>query len=358
MECSYHPGVQAAGYCSACSRPVCQACLTVQGNRSVCPVCAAASTAPPTPAAPTYVAPAPVANPPASGSKGWLHCGLGCCGGLLLVGLVVGAYFGYRWYQSQPSQGTTKATTTTTPAADSTTKSSDSSAPAEPGQAAADQAARASHPSYAGQLMYRSADWKRVKLWMGPSKSPLNTELILQWNAQKKAYEVERDAAIQRPTRATAKPGEAAAKAEALAKHPSWVAKIMYHSPDWQRVKVWIGPPSSEFVSELILQWNNTRNQYDVERAGSIPKEPEGPRPSREGAIAAARQGVDYAIAKVESRNADWTRVTVLFGGEASEFDTTVTVQWTDRGYEVVDMGPLDTGSGDAAAWDESHPNG
>ena len=307
---------------------------------------------------PTAPAPVPAAAAPASSgtSKGLLCGGIGCCAGILVVGLIVGGIFGYRWYRAQSHEKAEKGITTALPGAEPPAAPSDSAAQAQPGQPAADAAARACHPSYGGQLKWRSDDWKRVKLWMGPEGKELTTELILQWNDKTHAYEVERDAPIERPKKATPKPGEAAAKREALAKHPSWVAKIMYRSPDWTRVKVWIGPPASEFVSELVLQWNSSRGRYDVQRARAIPEEPVGPRPSRDGAIAAARSsaGPDgYAIYRVESHNGDWTRATILFGGEASEFDTYVTVQWTGSGYEVVDMGPLDTGSGDAAAWEE-----
>jgi hypothetical protein len=274
---------------------------------------------------------------------------------VLVVGLIVGLFFGYRAYRARTSaKPTTVTQAPATPEKGEAEGAKD--APAQPGQAAVDAAVRALHPSYGGQLKYRSDDWKRVKLWMGPEGKELTTEVIIQWNDKTGAYEVERDAPIERPKKATPKPGESAAKAAALAKHPSWVAKIVYRSPDWQRVKAWIGPPQSEFVSELILQWNGSRNRYDIEKAYAIPQEPEGPRPSREGAIAAARStaGPDgYAIAKVDAHNADWTWASILLGGQASEFDTYVTVQWTGSGYEVTDMGPLDTGSGDAAAWEE-----
>ncbi|MBM3500791.1 MAG: hypothetical protein FJX74_19195 [Armatimonadetes bacterium] len=357
MDCAYHAGVPAVGYCSGCGRAVCQACQSTQGNRSVCPVCAAGATAP----QPVTPSPAPAASAGGSGAKGLLYGGLGCCAGVLVIGLVVGLWFGYRWYRSRPPQARPAVVASSPPAAQKTADSTPAPPAAQPGQPAADAAVRALHPSYGGQLKWRSDDWRRVKLWMGPEGKEPTTEVVLQWNDQTRAYEVERDAPIQRPKKATPKPGEAAAKTAALAKHQGWVARVVYHSRDWQRVKVWIGPPESEFNFELVLQWDGRRNRYVVERSSAIEYEPEGPQPSRDGAIAAARStaGPDgYVIAEVDAHNEDWTWVSVLLGGEASEFDTHVVVQWTGDGYEVVEMEALNTGSGDAAAWEESHGGG
>jgi hypothetical protein len=68
-------------------------------------------------------------------------------------------------------------------------------------------------------------------------------------------------------------PTQAAAKRVALqaAGQSGWIAKVVYTSPDRQRMKVWIGPPASEFVAEVVLQWDSGKNRFEVEEKRGIP---------------------------------------------------------------------------------------
>lgn len=67
-------------------------------------------------------------------------------------------------------------------------------------------------------------------------------------------------------------PGKDAALKAALAGTSDWVGRVEYSSPDWQRVKVWVGPPESEFVNALVLQWDTGNNTYQIESTTAIPE--------------------------------------------------------------------------------------
>jgi len=150
-------------------------------------------------------------------------------------------------------------------------------------------------------------------------------------------------------------PSETLAKQTALGQKPSWKAKVVFHTPDWQRVKVYIGPANSAYTTSVVLQWDGAANAYRVERTEAIPKppppRPAGPRPSRAGASAAAKGGDGSMVAKVVSHTADWTRATVYIGPPASEFIYAVTVQWTGRGYQVIARDSIDQ-----PGWSDEEP--
>ncbi len=66
-------------------------------------------------------------------------------------------------------------------------------------------------------------------------------------------------------------PGEEVAKEAALMDTPDWVAKVVEHSSDWKSVTVWVGPPQSEFVAAVRLQWNDEIDCYEVAGTEEIP---------------------------------------------------------------------------------------
>jgi hypothetical protein len=158
---------------------------------------------------------------------------------------------------------------------------------------------------------------------------------------------------------AVRRPSEALARQTALGDKTNWKAKVVYNTPDWQRVKVYTGPANGEYTTSVVLQWDGKTNSYRVERTGPIPKpEPTGPKPSRAGAIAAAKSGYGNMVAKVVSNSRDWTRATVYLGEPYSEFIWAVTVQWTGSGYRVVDRSSIDQpGWSDEAPEEEYVPD-
>ena len=289
MDCAYHAGVPATAYCSACGRAVCQNCLVVRADRSVCPVCAAGVAQP---TQPLLAQPVPQPAPAKASSAPTTTCLLiGCLAlpAIAALGTVVGGYFHYRQRLIVP---------------------------ATPGT--------------------------------GPVPvPPVKGEAPVPEQKTAPAPET-KSAPVRRPS-------EALAKQTALGQKPSWKAKVVFHTPDWQRVKVYIGPPNSGYTTSVVLQWDGAANAYRVERTEAIPKppppKPAGPRPSRAGAIAAAKGGDGSMVAKVVSHTADWTQATVYIGPPASEFIYAVTVQWTGRGYQIIARDSIDQ-----PGWSDEEP--
>lgn len=183
------------------------------------------------------------------------------------------------------------------------------------------------------------------------------------------------------------KPGKQAALKAALkaAKGSKWVAKVNYASADWQRVKVWVGPPASEFLASILLQWDSQKNAYRIEKIEDIspdapvvekPKQTEtapakkpapkpvanqertvssssssgsqvtpsatnrlpanttpattGPRPSRTRAVAKclAQAPESGWVAKATNNSGDWTECTVTIGPSAGESVTQFRLEW------------------------------
>lgn len=201
----------------------------------------------------------------------------------------------------------------------------------------------------------------------------------------------------------TEKPSKEKAVRAALAEttEKDWVAKVVYASGDWQRVKVWVGPPRSEFTTAITLQWDPQDNVYNVVRVETLPspgepkantpptppktvtkatapptttvKRPPGaPKPpvkttgtteisgasgtrSNEGPVPSARRAIAKVlakapekgwVAKVVRRNADWTEATIMIGPPQSEFVAEVDVRWdwSVRRYNIVGTRPLGEG--------------
>ena len=128
MECTRHPGVASAGFCTQCGRPLCASCLQAQASHPVCPDCSARAqapgpapvTAPPLPATPTPYQAAPPRPASSRGPSPALWIGLGC-GLLVLAGLLVaGTVLGLRYLNTRAQTTvTTQPTTVTQPGAKS-----------------------------------------------------------------------------------------------------------------------------------------------------------------------------------------------------------------------------------------------
>lgn len=135
----------------------------------------------------------------------------------------------------------------------------------------------------------------------------------------------------------------------ALAPTPGWVGKTVYVSPDHQRVKVWVGPPNSEYTNALVMQWDGANGKYVVESTKGIepyeppaakpqakPKPKATAKPSQSGVIKAALGQVEHGwVAKVTRHSADWTYATVAVGPPASEWVGEIDVKWTGRRYKI-----------------------
>lgn len=173
-----------------------------------------------------------------------------------------------------------------------------------------------------------------------PQKAPAETVSRPKAIVEQKPFDVQP---------APAAPDPKQAMAAALADKPNWVGKIKYISPDQQRVKVWVGPPNSEFANSVVLRWDAATNKYVVERVDVIAPAPaakpapkpvarSGPRPSRSGAVRAALAlGERGWVSKVVRHSGDWTRATIAIGPPASEWAGEVDVRWTGKRYKVVE---------------------
>ena len=95
---------------------------------------------------------------------------------------------------------------------------------------------------------------------------------------------------VAQPAAATPQPGAPRAVDAALQGQSSWQWQVKYHTEDWQRAKIWIGPSASRITTEVILQWNSSSSTYSIERKSAIPRE-EGPKPSRARVISSAKSG-------------------------------------------------------------------
>lgn len=69
-----------------------------------------------------------------------------------------------------------------------------------------------------------------------------------------------------------AAPGEEAAKAAALAaiNEPEWVTRVDDHSADWRTAVISAGPPNSEWVYVVTLQWDESLQGYALESVDDV----------------------------------------------------------------------------------------
>ena len=77
----------------------------------------------------------------------------------------------------------------------------------------------------------------------------------------------------QPPAPSGAMPGESAAVRAALdaINEPSWTTKVQEHSSDWRHVTVWAGPPQSEWVYQVTVEWDDGLGQYVLQEMSEVP---------------------------------------------------------------------------------------
>ncbi len=150
--------------------------------------------------------------------------------------------------------------------------------PAEPGvasQPGADAAmdfARTRRSDWQATITGHSDDWHTVRLAMKPPDSDeWTTWLELQWSHALQAYILidEGPIAVEDGGEEIPdiyRPGEQVAVEAALgyAEQPDWVAKVVRSSADWRTATLWVGPPASEWVWEIKLQWNDSLQCYEL----------------------------------------------------------------------------------------------
>lgn len=51
---------------------------------------------------------------------------------------------------------------------------------------------------------------------------------------------------------------------------PSWITKIQEHSPDWRSATIWAGPPQSEWVYQVRLEWDDGLRQYVLQEMSEV----------------------------------------------------------------------------------------
>ena len=106
---------------------------------------------------------------------------------------------------------------------------------------------------------------------MTPEGEPSEAPQVLPEGVELGAPETEPEPSGEEDVPEIYQPGEEVAKEAALMDTPDWVAKVVEHSSDWQSVTVWVGPPQSEFVAAVRLQWNDELDCYEVAGTEEIP---------------------------------------------------------------------------------------
>jgi len=78
---------------------------------------------------------------------------------------------------------------------------------------------------------------------------------------------------VAQPPAPAAQPSKALAVKAALEPigEPDWVTKVTRASKDLRHMTVWVGPPDSEWVSELTMEWHPGAGRYEVAKSTRIP---------------------------------------------------------------------------------------
>jgi len=215
---------------------------------------------------------------PEGSTQSWrplcLILGIGGCGCLLIILIAFGVIGGVGW--SVFKQETTPPANAIAPPPVAPVNPAPTSpgAPSEitPGAQAAMAWARDRRPDWKASINDHSEDWQWVRLVMGPAESDWTTWLEIQWDASAGHYNLldEGPLGVEEPVPQDVpdvyQPGEDVAMEAALgyAEQPDWVARVDSHSDDWRRATVSVGPPASEFVYVVTLQWNDQGSYYDL----------------------------------------------------------------------------------------------
>ncbi|HCA48617.1 MAG TPA: hypothetical protein DEP45_15075 [Armatimonadetes bacterium] len=221
-------------------------------------------TAPASPQAASYLATASddLRGSARSSRSMCLVIGLVGCGCLLVALVMLGVIGGFTWSIFGGEKGPTPVNEIEEPG------------PATglfgPGSEAALAWAGSQRPDWTVSLDDNSEDWSRVRLLMAPPGSEeMTTWVELQWDAEAGGYKMLDEGPIgfdgaQRQAPESSSPGEEAAKqaARGYIEQPDWVARVDSHSEDWHRVTVSLGPPDSEYVYVVTLQWDDSTDSY------------------------------------------------------------------------------------------------
>lgn len=232
---------------------------------------------------------------PEGSTRSWgplcLILGLGGCGCLIIVLLAFGIIGGVSWSifgaseqpegpantmgappgteLPAPGDGEDMNVAPATPEGQGTAGESDLQ---RPGAAAAMAWANDRRSDWQVAIEDHSEDWRRVRLLMGPPDSEWTTWIELQWNTPAGRYglldegPLGVDESVPDDVPEIYQPGEDVALEAALGyvEQPDWVARVDSHSTDWRRATVSVGPPASEFVYVVTLQWSDEIDAYDL----------------------------------------------------------------------------------------------
>lgn len=228
--------------------------------------------------------PAPVAQQPRSSNTAYIVIGAVVgCGCLLLIGLAVAIQVGIiggLWFMQQQAvtnqvtPGPSEVFETPAPTPQPSPGGQEPSAGSE---AAALAWASQRSPGWVARVDDHTDDWSWVRLIMGPPESEFTTWLEIEWDAPASGYRLldegpigydGGDASAEGPG-----PTEAGAVQAALdaINEPTWVTRIQERSDDWRRVTVWAGPPQSEWVYAVTVEWDDGMQGYVPQQTSEVP---------------------------------------------------------------------------------------
>jgi hypothetical protein len=274
-DCVNHPGYAAAGTCPAC-------------GQVLCPVCLAAHAQDPERYCPAAVPPLPEPRRSTSvlGAVAWLLF-------LALAGLVIAGVVYYN-RETAPPANTLAAPEPSGPAPPSAAPLAPltPAPPAPPAGSAREEAAKEvalqGKPGWVAKINSHEPDWSQVVVWIGPAQNDLRLARTLTWEATVKAYSITQEGPVPQPPPTALPPapapapatnappasgpapGREAALRAALANDPGYEAKIVSHSADWKKVTVDTGLPLQPLSHEYRFHWDDSSQQYIVDRMGPL----------------------------------------------------------------------------------------
>jgi hypothetical protein len=230
---------------------------------------------PPSPQATSHDTDTPP-EPEGSARSWWPLClvaGVIGCGCLLIVLLALGVIGGVSWSILSAPRAPEEPPDMMMdePPGDSEFAPDDATA-GRPGRVAAMAWAHNRRSDWGAAVDDYSEDWTWVRLVMGPPASDWTTWVELQWDASAGRYTLIDEGPLgqegewDEDVPEVYQPGEEVAKEAALGyvEQPDWVARVDSHSDDWRLVTVSVGPPYSEWVWVVTLQWNDRLDVYDL----------------------------------------------------------------------------------------------
>ena len=148
-----------------------------------------------------------------------------------------------------------------------------------PGLTEAEKFGRGLKQGWVAEVSTNSPDFEEVSLRLGPTAGDWQRWAKIRWDNGADGYTLVEEGDIAYDDTSTdagtttTGPGKHLATKTALANSPGWVAKVVRHAADWSTAVVWIGPPQSEWVSEVRLRWNSKLDTYELEGETMIPQE-------------------------------------------------------------------------------------